>query len=77
MSKTLNELNKFNERCKEKYIKKLKDYENIKKDYVSKQKIKERIKELKLSGGSDGKDNIENLARELAIEILEELLEDK
>ena len=47
------------------------------KNSILKQKIKERIKELKLSGGSDGKDNIENLTRELAIEILEELLEDK
>mgnify|MGYP001085172582 CR=1 FL=1 len=51
--------------------------ENQKKYFINKQKVKERIKELKLSGGSDGKDNIENLARELAIEICEELLEDK
>lgn len=41
------------------------------------QKVKDKIEDLKLSGGSNGKDNVENLARELVIEVLEELLEDK
>lgn len=43
---------------------------------IPKQKVKDAMKQLKLSGGSDGKDNIENLARELATEALEELLEE-
>lgn len=38
------------------------------------QKVIDKIKELKLSGGSDGKDNVENLVRELTIDILQELL---
>lgn len=49
--------------------------EAIKNDYIPKQKVKDKIKEIKLSGGSDGKDNDENLARELVIDILQELLE--
>lgn len=44
---------------------------------ISKDKIKERIQDLKLSGGSDGKDLIENKIRDITIEILEELMEDK
>lgn len=40
------------------------------------QKVKDGIEELKLSGGSNGKDDIENLARKLIIDVLEELLED-
>ena len=47
----------------------------VKKEFE--QKVKDRIEELKLSGGSNGKDNVENLARELATEVLEELLEEK
>ena len=42
---------------------------------IPKQKVIDKIKELKLSGGSDGKDNVENLVRELTIDILQELLE--
>lgn len=57
------------------------DIEKIKKylleNYIPKSKIKEKIEELNMSGGSNGQDNIENLARELAIEILQELMEDK
>lgn len=49
----------------------------IKDNYIPKQKVKNKIEELKLSGGSNGKDNVENLARELVIEVLEELLEEK
>lgn len=52
------------------------DIEIKKKKFVSKQKVKDGIEELKLSGGSNGKDDIENLARELIIDVLEELLED-
>lgn len=46
----------------------------LEQDYVPIKIIKNRIKDLKLSGGSNGKDEIENQAREFAIEILEELL---
>lgn len=44
-------------------------------DSIPKQVVIDKIEELKLSGGSDGKDNVENLARELTIDILQELLE--
>ena len=37
--------------------------------------IEEKIEELKLSGGSNGTDVVENLARELVVEILQEILE--
>ncbi|MDY5984744.1 MAG: hypothetical protein SPI94_04665 [Candidatus Onthovivens sp.] len=40
------------------------------------QKIKGKIENLKMSGGSDGKDNTENTARELAIEALQDILEE-
>ena len=40
------------------------------------QKIKDKIEDLKMSGGSDGKDNIENTARELAIEALQDILDE-
>lgn len=46
-------------------------------DYIVKEKIREKIEELKLSGGSNEKDLVENKARELVIEILEELLGEK
>ena len=39
-------------------------------------KIENEIKELKLSGGSNWVDTTENLAKELAIEILQELLQE-
>lgn len=57
------------------------DIEKIKKyifqNYIPKSKTKEKIEELKMSGGSDGTDSVENLARELVIEVLQELMEDK
>lgn len=53
------------------------DTPEFEEKFIAKQKVYEEIENLKLSGGSDGKDNIENLARELAIEICKELLEDK
>ena len=43
---------------------------------ISVQKIKGKIEDLKMSGGSDGKDNTENTARELAIEALQDILEE-
>ena len=45
-------------------------------EYVSKAEIKDKIEDLKMSGGSDGKDNTENTARELAIEALQDILEE-
>ena len=45
-------------------------------EYVSKAEIKGKIEDLKMSGGSDGKDNIENTVRELAIEALQNILEE-
>lgn len=57
----------------ENYVQKVALLENS----IPKQKVKDKIEELKLSGGSNGKDNVENLARELVIEVLEELLEGK
>ena len=53
-----------------------KELNKIFNNVVSKQKIKDKIEELKLSDGSNGKDNVENLARELVIEALEELIEE-
>lgn len=44
-------------------------------DYIPKQKIKDEIEDLKISGGSDGKDNIENAVRELVIEVLQDILD--
>ena len=52
-------------------------FEEYMSQFVPKQKVKDKIEELKLSGGSNGKDNVEDLARELVIEALEELLEEK
>lgn len=40
------------------------------------QKIKDQIEDLKMSGGSDGKDNTENTARELVIEVLQDILDE-
>ena len=55
----------------ENYVQKIQIYENS----IPKQIVIDRIRDLKLSGGSNGKDNVENLVRELAIDILQELLE--
>ena len=46
------------------------------KQMIPVQKIKGKIEDLKMSGGSDGKDNTENTARELAIEALQDILEE-
>lgn len=48
--------------------------EILRQDYVPKQVIRDKIKDINFSGGSDGKDEKENFARELIIEVLEELL---
>lgn len=50
--------------------------QTIKLNYIPVQKIKGKIEDLKMSGGSDGKDNTENTARELAIEALQDILEE-
>ena len=39
-------------------------------------KVKDKIEDLKMSGGSDGKDNTENTARELVIEALQDILDE-
>lgn len=49
-------------------------YYTANEDCVTKQKIKDKIEDLKMSGGSDGKDNTENTVRELVIEVLQEIL---
>lgn len=58
-------------------IKESKKWFDIAHSSIPKQKVKDKIEEIKLSGGSNGKDNVENLARELATEVLEELLEEE
>lgn len=71
------ELEEFEELCGNVPIndlKKIKEY--INKNFVSKDKIRERIEQLRMSGGSNGRDNTENLVRELVSEILQELLEE-
>lgn len=65
----LNELDEYDE-----------EREKLKKQLdnsIPKSKVKEKIEGLRISGGGDGKDRVENLARELAIEVLQELMEDK
>jgi len=44
--------------------------------YIGRDKVENKIKELNLSGGSNGKDETENQIREFAIEVLQELLEE-
>ena len=60
------------------YTQKLEEdlFENARNYVIKKQKIKDKIEDLKMSGGSDGKDNTENTARELAIEALQDILEE-
>lgn len=69
--KRIQELEGENER-KDKFIKMAKE---VIDNSILKQVVIDKIDELKLSGGSDGKDNVENLVRELTIDILQELLE--
>ena len=49
--------------------------QTIKLNYIPIQTIEDKIEDLKMSGGSDGKDNTENTARELAIEALQDILD--
>ena len=60
------------------YTQKLEEdlFENASNYVIKKQKVKDKIEDLKMSGGSDGKDNTENTARELAIEALQDILEE-
>ncbi len=46
----------------------------LRENFVSKKKIKDKIEDLKMSGGSDGTDNTENTVRELVIEVLKDIL---
>lgn len=64
------ELKKYNKTVSDRIV-------EYKKNSIPKQVVIDKIEELKLSGGSDGKDNVENLVRELTIDILQELLETK
>lgn len=51
------------------------DLDYVDENYIPKRSIVDKIEELKLANGSDGKDNVENLVRELlTIDILQELL---
>ena len=68
----LAELEQKDKQIKDKFIKMAKE---VIDNSILKQVVIDKIDELKLSGGSDGKDNVENLVRELTIDILQELLE--
>ena len=50
-------------------------YQEELENSIPTQVVIDKIEELKLSGGSNGTDNVENLVRELTIEILQKLLE--
>lgn len=60
------------------YTKKLEEdlFENARNYVISIQKIKDKIEDLKMSGGSDEIDNTENTVRELVIEVLQDILEE-
>ena len=49
-------------------------YQEELENSIPTQVVIDKIEELKLSGGSNGTDNVENLVRELTIDILQELL---
>lgn len=72
-----NELNLEKEKSKYEWIRQnCLPQELVNKLYIPIQKVKNKIEKLKMSGGSDGKDNTENTARELAIEALQDILEE-
>ena len=50
--------------------------QTIKLNYIPIQTIQDKIEDLKMSGGSDRKDNTENTARELVIEALQDILDE-
>ena len=49
----------------------------INENYIPVQKIKDKIEDLKMSGGSNGKDNTENTVRELVIEVLQDIIDER
>lgn len=53
----------------------IKELESKLSDSTPNEAIREKIADLKLSGGSNGKDEIESQIRELTIENLEQILE--
>ena len=71
----LKEIYRSEKKMKNEYIKLYQDL-LLKENVIPVQKIKDKIEDLKMSGGSDGKDNTENTARELAIEALQDILEE-
>ena len=72
-----NELNLEKEKSKYEWIRRnCLSQELVNKLYIPIQKVKDKIKDLKMSGGSDGKDNIENTARELVVEVLQDILDE-
>lgn len=73
LQKENEQLKEINEELSENKL--LQDIE-IKKNFIPKQTIKDKIEDLKMSGGSDGKDNIENTVRELVIEVLQDILDE-
>lgn len=48
----------------------------LKENVIPIQKVKDKIENLKMSGGSDGKDNTENTVQELVIEALQDILDE-
>lgn len=50
--------------------------EDVTDKYIPVSLVEEKIEDLKMSGGSDGKDNIENTTRELVIEVLQDILDE-
>ena len=84
LKQQIKELQKKNEELKNLmahknwYTQKLEEdlFENASNYVIKKEKVKDKIEDLKMSGGSDGKDNIENTARELVIEVLQDILDE-
>lgn len=75
MSKTIDELNKFNKRCKEEYIKKVERHKNIKKNYILKQKVKDKIEEVHNMKFED--ERLNSATIDFAVHKFKELLEEK
>lgn len=71
----LKEIYRSEKKMKNEYVKLYQDL-LLKENVIPIQKIKDKIEDLKMSGGSDGKDNIENTARELVIEVLQDILDE-
>ena len=72
-----NELNLEKEKSKYEWIRRnCLSQELVNKLYIPIQKVKDKIENLKMSGGSDGKDNTENTVQELVIEALQDILDE-